>query len=230
MANEEQQPAAAAESQPAATSESTETQSGLGQESGNETTDAGSGGEESGKTETTETKTVETKEPEKVDEPIVEPTAEEAEKAPVRVVPKAEDYKLPDSVPERVAQFAHDNDMTQEQLDNTFKEFGSYMKLARDGEKQTMINDGHSHVQKWGKEKEYNLSIVRRALKQNDPKGELRAVLDESGFGNHPVVLDFLLKIGNSMKEGGFLKGAVNTPKGKQSAAQTLFGANHPSN
>ena len=75
-----------------------------------------------------------------------------------------------------------------------------------------------------------NLQLAQRALRQNDPTGALTKMLNESGYGNHPAVLDFLHAIGRSMQEGGFLKSSTNRPPGAKSAAQLLFGDNHPSN
>jgi len=160
--------------------------------------------------------------------PAEQETATE-DKPADRIVPDVGDYVLPEGVPEHVAQFAHDNDMTQSQLEATLDQLGGYMDQAEEGRKTQVLELGQAHVDAWGKQKDYNLSIVRRALSQNDPDGKFKALLDETGFGNHPVILDFFLSIGSSMKEGGFLKGSNNT-QSKQglSAAQAMF-SNHPS-
>ena len=196
-------------------------------------------------TETTETQSTEqpsaatdTKPAEQASEPA--PTdddakpAETAEAAPEdkpadRVVPDARDYVLPEGVPEFLGQFANENDMTQAQLDATLQQFGNISEQAELGRKKQISDLGQKHVDTWGKQKEYNLSIVRRALSQNDPDGKFKALLEETGYGNHPVILNHFLAIGNSMKEGGFLKGANNTQsKAGLSAAQAMF-SNHPS-
>ena len=75
---------------------------------------------------------------------------------------------------------------------------------------------------------EESLDVMRWALAQNDPDGQLKVALESSGYGSHPAVLNFLVRLGESMKEGGFLKSAVNRPPGKKTAAQTIF-SNHPS-
>ena len=148
---------------------------------------------------------------------------------PSRVVPWAADYVLPEGIPRHVADFASNNDMTQEQVDSTLKQFGGYLKSGDMAQKTKLRTEGEAHVESWGSEKESNLSIVRRTLRQNDPDGTLRKALDETGYGNSPVVLDFVLKVGKYMQEGGFLKSAVNKPAGKKSAAQAMFGEGHPS-
>ena len=146
-----------------------------------------------------------------------------------RVVPTVEEYVLPEGVPRQIAEFAHTNDMTQDQLNHTLNYFGSMQQAMQDNEQKVIRQGGEELVKSWGDKSERNLSIVRRALAQNDPDGSLKNVLEASGYGNHPAVIKFLLKIGESMKEGGFLKGANNTPPGKKTAAQTMFGEKHPS-
>jgi len=157
-------------------------------------------------------------------EPTADPEAPEA-----RVVPAVADFVLPEGVPTNVAQFAFDNDMTQAQLDKTLETFAGYTQGAEVERQAVMKAEGEKLVESWGKVKTSNLSLVTRALSQNDPEGKLTEMLNESGYGNHPAVLNFFLKIGQSMQEGGFLKGSVNTPKGTSTAASAMFGENHPS-
>ena len=156
-----------------------------------------------------------------IDDPGIDPD--------VRVVPDVANYALPEGVPIELAQFAHDNDMTQSQLDNSMAQFGAITQANDEAQRAKLREEGEALVESWGKQAEYNTNIVRRALAQNDPDGTLAKALETSGFGNHPAVLNYLLRVGNSMKEGGFLKGSVNVPAGNKTAAQTMFGKNHPS-
>lgn len=167
-------------------------------------------------------------------EPVVkaEPdtTVEPTEEVDDRVIPQVGEYELPEGVPESVAQFAFDNDMTQDQLNKTLGEFAGYVQGNEKAQKAVVRQQGDELVKSWGKQKEGNLSLVQRALAQNDPDGKLTEVLNETGFGNHPEVLNFFLRVGNSMREGGFLKGANNSPhQTGTSAALAMFGDNHPS-
>lgn len=148
-----------------------------------------------------------------------------------RVIPDVDGYVLPEGMPIELAQFAKDTDMTQDQLDKTLAQFDTFNSNREVWQREQIEANGQAHVKTWGKMKDQNLSIVRRALSQNDPEGKLKDMLNESGYGSHPAVLDFFLQVGNSMKEGGFLKGANNTQsKAGLSAAQSMFADNHPSN
>jgi len=165
-------------------------------------------------------------------EPSVDPTTtiDDPGKVPdARIVPEIGEYALPEGAPEALAQFAHANDMTQAQLDNSLEQFGAVTQANEEATQAAIRKEGDALVTSWGDQADYNLSLVRRALAQNDPEGQLAKALETSGFGNHPAVLGYLLSVGNSMKEGGFLKSGVNIPKGKQTLANTLFGKSHPS-
>lgn len=146
-----------------------------------------------------------------------------------RVVPAPNEYKLPEGMPSTVGEFAHNTDMTQEQLDKSLEFFGSYLNELDNYKIKQLRQAGESHLEKWGEKKDTNLALVRRTLKTVDKEGGLTKLLDETGYGNHPAVLDFFLQLGQEFKEGGFLPSEVNRPAGKTTAAQALFGKNHPS-
>lgn len=152
------------------------------------------------------------------------------EPAPERIVPIPGDYKLPEGVPKEIAEFANKTDMTQEQLDATLTQFGGLINRNRQQEQLTLKQAGEEFVKSWGDNSKHNLSLAKRALKQNDPSGTLSKALKISGFGNHPAVIDFLYTIGKSMQEGGFLTSAVNRPTGEKTAAQSMYPDNPTEN
>ena len=169
--------------------------------------------------------------------PVVETTPESPaapvptpESKPVeRAVPKPEEYRLPEGMPDTIRAFAHERGFTQEQLDGTIQHFGSYVVGMQTAEQKALRDLGEAHLKNWGPEAKTRLALAKRALKQNDPEGKLAEALNTSGYGNHPAVLDFLYTLGKGMQEGGFLTSAVPRSPGQKSAAQALFGTNHPS-
>ena len=93
-----------------------------------------------------------------------------------------------------------------------------------------MLSEGQARVDGWGDQKDTNLSLVKRALTHHDPEGHLANLLDTSGQGNNPVVLDFFLSLGKGLQEGGFLSSNPNPPETKgKTAASAMFGTTHPS-
>ena len=146
-----------------------------------------------------------------------------------RVVPKPSEYELPEGMPDDVRAFAHEHGFSQDQLNATINQFGGYLNGMKQAEQQTLRKLGEGHLKTWGNDAKHKLSLAKQALHQNDPEGKLLTALNQSGWGNHPDVLDFLYNIGKSMQEGGFLKSSVTRKPGEQTAARALFGKNHPS-
>lgn len=168
-----------------------------------------------------------TTEPQSTTEP--EPTEPTEPVEPgVRVVPKPSEYKLPEGAPDDLRIFAHEHEMTQEQLDASLTKFGSYMHGMRQVEQQALRKAGETHLANWGPDAKHKLTLAKAALRQNDPEGKLLEALNTSGYGNHPDVLNFLYNIGKSMQEGGFIKSTVPRKKGDKTLAAAMFGDNHP--
>lgn len=194
-------------------------------------------------TETTETETTETVETEATDTVETEATEQDTtteqeteqqqtddatEESVERVVPAADGYTLPEGVPPAIGEFAHANDMTQAQLDATLSTFSNVLADSKNADMESLKQQGAAHVAAWGPDAAENMSLAKRALAQSDPKGELAAVLRETGFYHHPAVLNYLYDLGKNMREGGFLKSETITTPGKRTMAQKMFG-NHPS-
>lgn len=56
-----------------------------------------------------------------------------------------------------------------------------------------------------------NLAIAKRGLSAFDNKGELLALLEETGLGNHPAVIRFLYRAGQGVSEDGIVNGAAGS-------------------
>lgn len=50
-----------------------------------------------------------------------------------------------------------------------------------------------------GEKLQENLAIANRALEAYDPQGTIRAMLAETGYGNHPDLIRFMLAIGRDL-------------------------------
>jgi len=157
-------------------------------------------------------------------EPVAEP-----ETPSERTVLEASEYTIPEGLPTELGTFANEHGLTQKQLDATISQYSTLAQAAAQAEASNTLAAGKALITEWGDQAKHKMSLAKRALSQNDPSGELKAALDSSGFGNHPAVLKFLSTIGQSMQEGGYLKSAVNRPPGKKTAAQAMYGDNHPS-
>ena len=109
-------------------------------------------------------------------------------------------------------------DLTQDQANGVLN--------AHQGIKQAEMNSireaGEAHIKNWGERSKYNMNLAQRAMKQHDTDGALTKLLKETGFGNHPAVLDHFYTLGLALQEGGFLKSELKAP-GEKTRAQKLF-------
>ena len=149
-------------------------------------------------------------------------TADDGAAAPV-------DLKLPEGLPPQVLEFAKVNGLSQAQLDASLQFFGEVAHVNATTQQQQLRQLGEAHVQSWGKEGQYKLGVGRRALKMVDPEGVLTTMLNETGYGNHPAVLQSLYELGTKLQEGGFISATQNRAPGKRTAAQAMYGDAHPS-
>ena len=171
-----------------------------------------------------------TTEPESTTAEAVEPEPTEPEPSQDElVVPKPSEYNLPEGMPDNIRIFAHENGFTQKQLEAALNQFGGYMNDVKVSEQMALRQMGEAHLKNWGPQAKTKLALAKQALQQNDPDGALAEALETSGYGNHPAVLNFLHNIGKSMQEGGFLKSAVPRNPQDKTAAQMMYGDNHPS-
>lgn len=60
-----------------------------------------------------------------------------------------------------------------------------------------------------GEKLQENLAIANRALEAYDPQGEIRAMLAETGYGNHPALVRFFLAIGRDLSPDRMVGGGV---------------------
>ena len=134
-------------------------------------------------------------------------------------------YETPAPVPDAVKKMAFENKLTQDQFSATLNTFGQYMQAQRMAEAEQLKQQGVEFIKtEWGDKAEYNLNIARRALQTVDKEGELKQLLDQTGFGNHPAVLKFFANLGRDLQEGGYLRGELKRPAGaKKSPAQLLY-------
>nr|DAK58873.1 MAG TPA: putative protease [Caudoviricetes sp.] len=56
-----------------------------------------------------------------------------------------------------------------------------------------------------------NLAIANRALEAYDPNGTIRAMLAETGYGNHPDLIRFMLAIGRDLAPDRMVSGGHNS-------------------
>lgn len=167
------------------------------------------------------------------EEPTPKPESEPKEEpdSGERIIPKVEDYVLPEGVSRDMAEFASKNDLTQAQLDESLTYFGQIMAGQRAAEHTMVREAGEKLVESWGDERDSKLTRIKQAVSQFDSEdGEMTKLLDSTGYGNHPAIIKYFDNLSNLLQEGGFLKSKIKTPVKKNvTAASAMFGKSHPS-
>lgn len=139
-------------------------------------------------------------------------------------VPTAEEYTLPEEFPLKdFGKFAHESGFTQEQVDRILQ----YDSLVREAHTKATEQVSQKHLdtllESWGEDREANIQLARRALTHFDGEGKLGAFLEESQAGNHPLVVEFMYNLGQTLKEDGYLKSEVLHPGSKQAPENILY-------
>ncbi len=144
-------------------------------------------------------------------------------------IPDAGTNEYPAEFPDFFKDFGKKHKLTADQLKATTEFLNMGLEAAKNTDQTVLAEAGRAHVQTWGQQAQENLAVAKRALKQSDTDGKLTALLRDTGFAHHPVVLEFFKDLGMNLREGGFLKGAINVPPGEKTLAQAMYGENHPS-
>ncbi len=150
------------------------------------------------------------------------PPAPSQDPAPVSPV-SAEEF--PDTIPENFKQFFKEHNFTPQQATEAIN-FAASVNYT---EMQKLKEAGQQFLETWGEQKEANLKLAKQALKHYDSSGDLLKVLNTTGYGNHPAILNFFYTLGKTLKEGGFIKSEPHVPTKPRTLAQAMYGNTHPS-
>lgn len=139
-------------------------------------------------------------------------------------IPAPEGYKLPEGVPPEAAQFAHENGLTQQQLDSVIAQMSTWRTVSDEATVTELAEKGQAKLQEWGDKAKENVKLATDAVSYLEAKAPgLKQLLNETGYGNHPLLLEVFKSVGDLVKEGGFVAGETNTPAVKKSSAQRMF-------
>ena len=105
-------------------------------------------------------------------------------------------------------EMAKDLGLSQEQTQKMIDRYGAEMGR----QEQIRLEARNAQVLKWhaelkndpefgGQNFGANVEYYRRGVRHIDPKGELTAILEQSGYGSHPVVVKAIAQIGREVGE-----------------------------
>ena len=137
----------------------------------------------------------------------------------------------PDGVLDDFKNFAHQNNLTQDQADNLMELFKEIEEVDANNEAQAMddlkVQTTIDLQREWGKNYDGNLDYARRAYAQFGTS-ELTEIMDNSGFGNHPEVIKAFSKVGQLLGEESLAVGSglgreQMSPQSAQEEIQALY-------
>jgi hypothetical protein len=128
-------------------------------------------------------------------------------------------------------EFAHQNNLTQDQADNLLGLFSELEEEEAKNEEQAMedlkVETTIGLQRDWGKNYDGNLDYARRAYAQFGTP-ELTEIMDNTGFGNHPEVIKAFSKVGQLLGEEALAVGTglgrnQMSPQSAQEEIQALY-------
>ena len=128
-------------------------------------------------------------------------------------------------------EFAHHNNLTQDQADNLLGLFSDLQEEDAKNEEQAMedlkVETTIGLQRDWGKNYDGNLDYARRAYAQFGTP-ELTEIMDNTGFGNHPEVIKAFSKVGQLLGEEALAVGTglgrnQMSPQSAQEEIQALY-------
>ncbi len=153
---------------------------------------------------------------------------------------KFEAFKMPEDIPYDDAldkwhrQTAHELGLNQDQASGYYDRWNTRMKAAYEevqgkvGQRRTQAMDALKALPEWGSKTPVNLDTGKRALdtlmgEMGDRGPLLRAFLDESGLGDHPLMVELGWRIGRKLMPDKIVTGGAASGD-KKSDAEVLYG------
>ncbi len=151
-------------------------------------------------------------------------------------VPEAYEFKAPEgqeldtAAVEAFTPIAKELGLTNDQAQKLVDLYAAQMANAAKGQQDafTAIRDGwvasvRNDPEIGGGKLEGNLAIAAKAIDQFGGP-ELRQALNETGVGDNPAVIKFMIKVGKAISEDNFPRGSGGDPGGGKSTAELFYG------
>jgi hypothetical protein len=150
----------------------------------------------------------------------------EAEAATEKNAPESYDLKSPEGIEidtDAFTAFAKDADLTQDQAQKLLEKMAPAMvarqQAAVEQARQQWVSDAKADKEFGGEKLSENLGVAKKAMdKFGSP--ELKALLEQSGLGNHPEVIRFFFRAGKAVSEDRVVTGSA---RGQAFDARSLY-------
>jgi hypothetical protein len=144
---------------------------------------------------------------------------ESADKYELKRPEMAEGAKYDEEMEAAFKPIAYKAGLTPRQAQTILDEYNTVTAKRMEGYSKTMEDGVGKLKTEWGQNYDKNIGLAGRAVKELGGD-ELRAMLEETGLGNHPVLIKVFAKLGQDLVEEPMLIG--DTPPATNENADTI--------
>lgn len=151
---------------------------------------------------------------------------QEAQQPEDKNAPEAYELTAPEGIEidtDAFTAFAKDADLTQDQAQKLLEKMAPAMvarqQAAIEQARQQWVSDAKSDKEFGGEKLSENLGVAKKAMEKFGSP-ELKALLEQSGLGNHPEVIRFFFRAGKAVSEDRVVTGSA---RGQAFDARSLY-------
>lgn len=122
---------------------------------------------------------------------------------------KPEIVEIPAEVEKTLLSQAHKMKLTPRQTQAFLNQYAEERKAMNDRDIQATREADERLRKEWGGNYTRNMALISRTLDQIDPEKTLRAFLNDTGLGNHPVMINLLHRWSKRLVEDNIIPGDV---------------------
>ena len=134
-----------------------------------------------------------------------------------------ENYAMPEGAPEGLSKWGQENGFTQAQMDSILGKKSGMDKAQADMKTNVYEQGLNTLYETWGDKKDINLNITNRVFNAVPSGKKVLEMIQQTGEGNNPVIVEFLHEIGSMMQEGGFIPSGKPPVKDNRSMAHRMY-------
>ncbi len=140
-----------------------------------------------------------------------------------------EEYKfaVPDGLltkeeEKQIREEAYREGLNSRQVQKRVDRIAEHVAAVRKAEREEFEKIDRGYRDKWGANYPRNMALITATLERIDPDKTLRGILDASGLGNHPAIVDMILDKAKRLKEDNPLFGDVAGQTSREDAKKKI--------
>ena len=138
-------------------------------------------------------------------------------------VDRSNDVEMSEDVEKNLRTQAHRMNLSPRQTQQLFDAYGNELKEAMKVRSENLKMAEEMMQERYGANYTRNIAIAQRALAHiDDEEKTLKTLLDDTGIGNHPAMVELFRMVGDRMVEDGLIPGDVEGTTGREDALEQI--------